>query len=172
MLDHELAISIPGRALPKGSMVCVGRRGRVAHVVIEDDKGKHKEKWRAAIALAVKRKWPADQHAGKGQALGAEVTCTLERPGYHYGTGRNAGKVKQRYFDALPIGHGTGDVDKLLRLVLDAIQDTDVLPEDCAVIEATTRKFYVDPDGASTHPSFPDRLGYAGVLIRLYPIGD
>lgn len=150
-------------------MKCIGRRGRVAHVVVEDDQGKRKEEWRKTIAGWVRKMWPADTI--KGQPLGAEVTCTLARPQMHYGTGRNAGRVKDRYLDAFPVGHDTGDVDKLLRLVLDAIQDTDVLPDDCAVVEATTRKFYVDPDGSSDHPNFPDRLGYPGVVIRLYPYG-
>lgn len=160
MLDHELVIVIPGRAAPKGSLKCVGGRGR--HQLVEDNK--RSKEWRDTIAGWVRRKWPADQHATKGQALAAEITFTLERPKAHYGTGRNAGKIKPAQVDALPVGHGTGDIDKLLRLVLDALQDTDVLPDDCAVVETLARKTYVG--GIA-----PDRLHYPGVVIRLYPYG-
>jgi Holliday junction resolvase RusA-like endonuclease len=164
MLDHELVIVIPGRPTPKGSMKCVGRRGRVAHVSLEDDKSGRGKEWRRTLAMWVRRRWPSDQHAAPGQPLGAEITFTLPRPKSHYGTGRNAGVVKQRFVNALPIGHSTGDVDKLLRMVLDALQDTDVMPDDCAVIEALTRKTYVDGPAL-----VPDGLSYAGVVIRLFP---
>lgn len=165
MLDHELSIVIPGRAAPKGSLKCVGGRGR--HQLVEDNS--NTKEWRQTVAGWVRRRWPADQRAIKGQPIGAEITFTLERPKSHYGTGRNARTVKPQYVHALPVSHATGDVDKLLRLVLDALQDAELLDDDCAVIEALTRKFYVDPDGASTHPFYVDRLGYPGVLIRLYP---
>lgn len=164
MLSRELAITIPGRAAPKGSMTCIGRRGRVAHVVIEDDKNGAKAAWRAAIALGIRRSWPTDQYAVPGQPLGAEITFTLERPKGHYGTGRNAGTVKPAYVDALPTGHQSGDVDKLLRLVLDALQDADLIDDDCAVIEATARKTYVDGPAL-----VPDTLDYPGVMVRLFP---
>lgn len=168
MLDHELYIVIPGRAAPKGSLKCVGGRGR--HQLVEDNA--RSKGWRETVAGWVRRKWPTEQRAAKGQPVGAEITFTLDRPKSHYGTGRNAGQIKSQHVDALPVGHGTGDVDKLLRLVLDALQDTDVLPDDCAVVEALARKAYVDPnavvDGAT---DIPDRLHYPGVVIRLYPYG-
>lgn len=164
MLDHELTIVIPGRAAPKGSMKCVGRRGRVAHVILESDQGGHVKRWRENVAMWVRRRWPSDQHAAKGQPIGAEITFTLQRPTNHYGTGRNAGKLKPTYAGAMPVGHNTGDVDKLLRNILDALQDTDTLPDDCAVVEATTRKTFVD---GPAH--VPDALDYPGVTIRLYP---
>jgi Holliday junction resolvase RusA-like endonuclease len=162
-LTRELVITIPGRATPKGSLKCVGRRGRVNHVLLEDDKSGAGKAWRNTIAGWVRRRWPADQYAAPRQPLGAEITLTLIRPASHYGTGRNAHTVKPSA-DLLPVGHSTGDVDKLLRNVLDALQDTDLLPDDCAVIEATARKTYVNgPAGV------PDRLEYPGVVIRLYP---
>lgn len=164
MLDHELTIVIPGRAAPKGSLKCVGRRGRVAHVILESDQGGHVARWRADVAMWVRRRWPSEQYAAPGQPVGAEITFTLDRPKSHYGTGRNAGKLKPAYAAALPVGHSTGDVDKLLRNVLDALQDTDLLPDDCAVVEATARKTYVDGPEL-----VPDGLHYAGAVIRLYP---
>lgn len=164
MLTHEIRAVIPGHPLTKGSMKCIGRRGRVAHVLIESDDNGAKARWREFIARETRRAWPTDRQAVKGQPVGAEITFTLARPKSHYGTGRNAGTVKPAYVDALPVGHDTGDVDKLLRLILDALQDSGVLPDDCAVVDTVARKRYVDaaPD--------PDVLGHPGVVIRLYPI--
>lgn len=166
MLDRELVITIPGHPAPKGSMKCVGARGKVKHTLVEDNK--RSQPWRDTIALWVRRRWPSDQYAVKGQPLAAEVTFTLPRPTYHYGTGRNAAVLKPAQVDAWPVGHSTGDVDKLLRLALDALQDTDVLPDDCAVVETTARKRFVHP---SPLPG-SDVLTYPGVVIRLYPMKD
>lgn len=160
MLDHELRIVIPGRAAPKGSLKCVGGRGR--HQLVEDNA--RAKGWRETVSGWVRRTWPADQRAAKGQPVGAEITFTLDRPKGHYGTGRNARTVKPTWIDALPTSHATGDVDKLLRLVLDALQDADLLHDDCAVVEVLARKTYVDGPAL-----VPDALGYPGVVIRLFP---
>jgi hypothetical protein len=165
VLTHEIRAVIPGHPLTKGSMKCIGRRGRVAHVLIESDDSGAKARWREFIATNTGRAWPAGQHAVKGQPLGAEITFTLDRPKSHYGTGRNAGKVKASYASAFPVGHDTGDIDKLLRLILDALQDAEVIPDDCAVVETLARKTYV-----SSAVEVPDALGHPGVVIRLYPL--
>lgn len=159
----EYVITIPGRPATKGSMKCIGRRGKVAHVLVEstDNSG-----WRGTVAGWLTRSGPSSRPI-PGQPLGVEVTFTLPRPAHHYGTGRNARQVKPRYVDAYPVGHNTGDVDKLLRLVLDAAQDAGVVPDDAAVCEVTTRKAYTlaDQDGPAL-----DRLPYPGVRLRLYAL--
>ena len=162
MLDRELTITIPGHPAPKGSLKCIGGRGGKGHVLIEDNA--RTKDWRTVVSYWCKRKWPADQAAGTGQPVGVEITFTLPRPKGHYGTGRNAHQLKDRYAGTLPVGHSTGDTDKLLRLILDALQDAEVLPDDCAVIETVARKTYVDGPEL-----VPDSLGYPGVLIRVYP---
>lgn len=159
-LTTELVISIPGHPAPKGSMKCVGRGGR--HQLVEDNK--RTKEWRTTIALWVKRRWPEDQHADPKQPLGAEITFTLPRPKAHYRTGANAHLLRDAAPEH-PVSHSAGDVDKLLRLALDALQDTDVLPDDCAVVEVTTRKSYPAHDEDAY-----DVLTYPGVVIRLYPV--
>jgi len=162
MLDHEITITIPGHPAPKGSLKCIGKgKGGRGHVLIEDNA--RTKDWRTLVAYWTKRRWPAGQKAGTGQAVGAEITFTLPRPKSHYGTGRNHTAVKP-LAPAYPTSHATGDVDKLLRLILDALQDAEILPDDSAVIETTARKTYVDGP-----PTVPDSLGYPGVRIRLYP---
>lgn len=160
MLDREVWISIPGHPKTKGSMKCVGRNG--SHQLVESHKS-------AGPWLKLLTHWLGKRLSGRpaaaGQALGVEATFTLERPAYHYGTGRNAGELKTRYADAEPVGHSTGDVDKLVRVVLDALQAGDVIPNDSAVVELTARKAYVD------HQARPgsDVKSIPGVVIRLYP---
>ena len=162
MLTTELVITIPGHPAPKGSLRCIGGRGGKGHVLIEDNK--NTSQWRSTVAGWITRRWPAHQNADPGQPLGAEVTFTLPRPRGHYGTGRNADLIKDSAPE-WPVSHATGDVDKLLRLILDALQDTPLVPDDCAILEVTARKTFV------YGPSHvPDSLNYPGVVVRLYPL--
>lgn len=158
VLTQELVISIPGHPAGKGSLKCVGRNGR--HQLVEDSS--RTKPWRDVVALWVRKSW--HQSADKGQPVGIEVTFSLPRPKGHYGTGSNAGNVKASAPDHAT-SHSTGDVDKLARLVLDAIQDTPVLPDDSAVVELVARKAYLE----DTAP-VDDVLHYPGVVIRLYPV--
>lgn len=163
MLTTEIRAVIPGRPAPKGSLKCIGGRGGRGHVLIEDND--RTKPWREKIAGWLKQKWPATQHADDGQACGAEVTVTLDRPKGHYGTGRNADQLKAtapRY----PVSHRTGDVDKHARLTLDALQDVGILPDDCIVVELNIRKAYVGC------PWTPDALGHPGVVIRVFPMRE
>lgn len=115
-------------------------------MVVEDNKAT--KPWRRDVARAAKRLPPA----GFGQAIGVEVTITLERPKTVTRTHPTASR-------------GGGDVDKLARTILDALQDAGTFPDDAVVVELTVRKSY--PDGP-----LPDALPYPGALIRVYPIGD
>lgn len=163
MLTTELYITIPGHPAPKGSLKCIGGKGGRGHVLIEDNA--RTKVWRSTVAGWITRAWPKDQNADKNQPLGADITFTLPRPRGHYGTGRNSDVLKTTA-PAYPISHQAGDVDKLLRLALDAIQDTPVLPDDCAVVEVHALKAYVTE---GTTPG-SDVLPYPGIVIRLYPL--
>lgn len=159
MLTQELILSIAGHPAPKGSLKCVGRGG--SHVLIEDNP--RTKTWRKIVSTHITRSWP--NHAAEhGQPVGVEVTFSMPRPKSHYGTGGNAGHVKLSAPDHA-VSHSVGDLDKLARLILDAIQDTHVLPDDSAVVELTARKAYLEDDTPD-----PDVLSYPGVVIRLYPL--
>lgn len=164
MLTAEIRIVIPGRPAPKGSLTCVGRPGG-RHQLIEDNK--RTKPWRNTIAAAIREQWPHDQHAAPYQPIGAEVTTSHERPAGHYGSGRNAQQLKADA-DPWPVTRTAGDLDKLARLVLDAIQDTDVLPDDAQVCELHSRKVYARPHDPIDTAA--DVLPCAGVVIRLYPL--
>ena len=161
MLTTGVRIVIPGDPAPKGSLKCIGGKGG-GHRLIEDNS--RTKPWRDKVADACRRK--LDRYkAAAGQPIGAEITFTLARPQGHTGTGRNAGVLKPSA-PAYPVSHSTGDVDKLLRLILDALQDAEVLPDDCAVVETTSRKRYTADESID-----PDVLAHPGVVVRLYPIG-
>lgn len=165
MLFEEIVISIPGEPYTKGSLRCIGARGKVKHQLVEQ-LGKDAETWRKTVAYWVRRSWMTHMSV-KGQPLGAEITLTVSRPRGHYGTGRNSDLVKPSA-PAYPVGHQTGDIDKLARMILDAVQDTHVLPDDCQIVDLTARKRYP----RTTAERWDDVLGYPGIVIRLYPIED
>lgn len=158
MIDREIVVTIAGNPKTKGSMKCVGQNGH--HQLVESHKSVGP--WRATV-LRVLRK--VKTHGVKGQPIVVEATSTLKRPAYHYGTGRNAGIIKDRYLIVQPVEHGTGDVDKLARVYLDVLQQAKVLHDDCQVVELTTRKVYVDSKR-------PDALTYPGMLLRVTPLED
>lgn len=164
MLKNEVALTVPGTPAPKGSMKCIGARGKVKHQLIEDNE--KTVPWRVHVAKCARLK--LHRHtADPRQAVGVEVTITLNRPSSHMGQGRNKHRVKPSA-PAYPTSHSHGDADKFLRLILDALQDATVLVDDAQVIETSCRKAYVDL--AETPGS--DVLPYPGAVIRLYPIGD
>lgn len=148
MLTEEWVLTIPGTPAPKGSLKCIGARGR--HQLIEDNP--ETKVWRSTIAGWATRALAAGKitPAVKGQPLGAEITTTLE-------------DLKKRRPYA--VTRSSYDVDKLLRLVLDALQDAKAIPDDAQIVEVVGRKTY--PNGP-----LPDALPWPGVRIRLYPIGD
>lgn len=162
MLTTGVRIVIPGDPAPKGSLKCIGGPKGKGHRLIEDNT--RTKPWRDKVADVCRRRLEK-YRAAAGQPVGAEITFTLARPASHMGAGRNAGVVKTSA-PAYPVSHSTGDVDKLLRLILDALQDADVLPDDCAVVETTSRKRYPEDESLD-----PDVLAHPGVVVRLYPIG-
>ena len=164
MLANEIRIAIPGHPKTKGSMKCIGRVGKRGHVLIEDHKTS--KPWLDTLTGWL-NKMLAGREAAAGQPLGVEASFSIDRPKSHYGTGKNARTMKDRFLNAYPVGHNTGDVDKLLRVVLDALQKADVIPDDCAVVECTTRKGYI-----TVGDPVDDFMPNPGVVVRLYPIKE
>lgn len=162
MIDTELVLTVYGHPAPKGSLKCVGTKGR--HRLVEDNP--HTSEWRAAIVLAAAHlDDPDNAHAQHHQAIGVELTSTFPRPASHYGTGRNAELLRPSAPTYPTAAYTTGDVDKLARLVLDALADAHVLDNDAQVVELTARKAY-----AGDH--MPDALDRPGLRARIYPIEE
>lgn len=94
------------------------------------------------------RHWIAEawREAGHGLIRGAvrvDVTAIFARPKGHYGTGRNAGKLKPSA-PKWPTTRTSFDRDNLDKLVLDALCDVQAIQDDSFVVEGIVRKIYID----------------------------
>lgn len=132
---HTIVYADPA---PKGSLKCIGRRGRRAHVLIDDNPRTDRFRARVSGALALADPLPA------ASPVIVDLLFTLPRPASHYRTGRHADQLRD---DAphWPVKRSSGDLDKLVRAVLDAMQDghNAVLPDDSQIIGIHTAKRYV-----------------------------
>lgn len=159
-IDREYVLAVYGAPAPKGSMKCIGGKGR--HQLV--DNSPRTKPWREKIAGAAR----ALTVSGLAGPLGVEVTFTVERPTSHYLTagGLNSEGKRRPYPARRSQGKG-GDIDKLARTVLDALEDSAVILDDAAVVELIARKTYVDGPGV-----LPDALTHPGARIRLYPLEE
>lgn len=173
MITQGWAFRVWGDPQPKGSMKCIGAVGKLKHQLVPDNKDS--DAWQAkvcGVAAALLKKGqlePADDH----QPVYVEVCASVERPASHYGTGRNRHSVKASS-PVWPTLFGTGDTDKLARLVLDALADAKVLVNDAQVRPLLSDKWYAGPNH---HPilSAPqiassDVLERPGVVVRIRPV--
>ena len=102
--------------------------------------------YRARISAALSLVHPdgPPRYAGP---CGVSIVYWLDRPAGHYRTGRNAHLLRD---DApiRPIGHTTGDADKIARCALDAVTDSprSARRRPCRRNSATSKR--ADPDGA------------------------
>ena len=70
-----------------------------------------------------------------------EVSFYLPRPKSHYGTGRNAGVLKE---SALRYPTGVPDIDKLCRSTLDVLKEGGAYHDDAQVVHLVASKVYVE----------------------------
>ena len=149
-----ITLTIPGTPVPQGSMTCVGRRG--FHQLIPSNRAALKP-WRDQIARA------ADQAAAAGhwwhdQPVHVTLRFTIVRPD----------TIPRRVRPWPHVARG-GDLDKLVRAVLDGLVQGHLLDDDSRVVILDASKAYPD-----THPS-PAAHGYSadpGVIVTVRPIGD
>lgn len=143
------SIKVYGTPVPKGSMECLGPRGKGGRHLVVDSRRKELEGpqgWQDKITAAG-RALLTKLGAPMNGAVTVSVTFTFERPK----------TVKQPY----PITRSSGDLDKLLRAVLDGLTASGVFADDSRVINAEPWKCYPDS------PGIPDRLDRPGALIRI-----
>lgn len=119
-LTREWTVNVPGRPIPKGSLRHIGR-GRLV------DQLPGLDAWRNAIATMVRSE--IHEQADPQQAIFVGLTFALERP-------------KTAVKRSLPSGGRSKDIDKLSRAVLDALQDSRLLPDDAQVTDLYAVKRY------------------------------
>ena len=138
-------IWIPGRPRTKGSLKVITPRGQRPRL-IEDHK--HSKPWRVRMTNAIRDADTsfAEPYAGP-VAVGA--TFVFERHG---------ATAKTLAYPTLNAGvNACGDLDKLLRNLLDALQDAAVIVDDAQVCSVGTSKSWG---------------GEAGVRLSVWTLGD
>jgi crossover junction endodeoxyribonuclease RusA len=133
-----ITIEVRGLPAPQGSKRHVGRG-----IMVESSKavGPWREAVRAEtqrVLLGTHSRWL------DGGPLAVEITFRLPRPGAHYGTGRNASKLKP----SAPIfPAGRPDLDKLTRAVLDGLTAGGAWRDDSQVVSLQACKLYGQQPG-------------------------
>ena len=105
-----------------------------------DEMSKRLGPWRAAIAEAIVE-WQRDPILSGPVAV--SLTFTMPRPKSHYGTGRNADRLKPNAPDW--VSTAVGDIDKLCRAVLDAITEAGAWRDDSQVALLSAYRLYGAP---------------------------
>lgn len=134
-----LTIDVLGTPAPQGSKKGFynPRLGRVQ--IVEDAKVKTKT-WRQDVLAAAVDAQPHDWAPIDGPVW-IEAVFYFDRPAAHFGTGRNAGTLKD---SAPPRPSVKPDIDKVLRATLDALADAGCYVNDSRVVSVTAEKRYVD----------------------------
>lgn len=151
-LGGRIAIRVYGVPIPQGSKR-VGRHGK--RPVILDNNDQVLAPWRAHVRATAED--VCRYHDIVTGPVRTWVRFTFTRPPSHFLTDGVRLRAGAPQFP----GHGCGDVDKLLRAVLDAITGV-AIHDDTQVVDVRARKFYA---GENEHA-----LDQAGVDIILEEI--
>ena len=127
-VNFLLTCIIPGTPQQQGSKRNVGGNRFI-------EANKNLAPWRADAIAYLQAEW-----RGRGpitEPVSLDVAFDFARPASHYGTGRNAGVLK----DSAPGGKATApDLDKLCRALGDALTQSGVLRDDALIVEWVARK--------------------------------
>lgn len=148
-MTQPITIVIYGQPAPQGSKRAFAVRGKggvpTGRVAVIESSHDRVKSWRQAVIDAAEAVRPDTPLAGP---LAAEITFFMPRPKGHYGSGRNAARLR----DSAPSRpHGKPDLSKLLRATEDALTDVALWGDDAQVVEyQTLAKAYADhrPPGA------------------------
>jgi crossover junction endodeoxyribonuclease RusA len=130
-----ITLEVHGEPAPQGSK-SVGRHGGVY------EKSRKVKPWRDAIVAAVLSQYGEPPFGSGAAPVSVLIRFYLPRPAGHYGTGRNAWKVKDgapRYPATRP------DIDKLARSTLDGLKQAGVYADDGQVVTLQVFKVYAPP---------------------------
>ena len=134
-----IAARVYGKPAPQGSKraYIVRAKGKRDRVAVTESSAAVKP-WREAVAAA----W-REAGAHLSGAVAVEARFYLDRPRGHYGTGRNADRLRPSaplYPTSAP------DLDKLVRSTLDGLTTANAYEDDARVVDLTTRKRYATPE--------------------------
>lgn len=134
-MSGPVCFFVPGVPQPGGSKRGIAvktKTGKIRAVVVED--AKHNAPWRAVVSLAASEHF-AEPLRG---AISFSFSFVMPRPKHHYGSGRNAERLKP---DAPHVHTIPPDVTKLIRSTEDALKGIAWL-DDCQVVSQAAGKMY------------------------------
>jgi crossover junction endodeoxyribonuclease RusA len=153
-----MRLEVVGIPVPQGSLtayVVGGKKpGSKPHANVVDARQKKLKPWRQIIvdaATEYMRAHPLD--CPMDGPLVLSVQFRFNRPASHYGTGRNADRLRPsapEWPDA--VRKGEGDLSKLVRAVEDALSDCKAIMDDSRFVRSYAEKVYVPrnrPPGAT-----------------------
>lgn len=132
-LTETVEFTVLGEPVPWG----VGRNPKTGDRFVPNRQARA----RGNVMDAFYRNVEARGFVSKNEPIRVEYRFFTARPGYHYGTGRNAGIVKDRYRGARPTGRP--DLDNCCKLVTDALTGVAWVDDD-QVVEVTASKDYTE----------------------------
>lgn len=137
-MTNIVTFRVHGIPIQQGSKNAYPSKGRRKVNVVES---KHHElqAWRRIIAAA----WSKAGRVHVAGPVAVTLRFFMPRPKSHFGTGRNAGKVKPSapYYAAVK-----PDIDKLERGVLDALTIAGAIEDDARVVSLDSQKPYANTD--------------------------
>lgn len=137
--DDSVEFTVLGEAKPQGSKKAIPKRyGRGVNLV--ESAGEPLKWWRYYVSLEAHQAMAGrDKFEG---AVGVSISFYFTRPASHFGTGKNAGKLKK----SSPVHHVVRpDIDKLTRAVLDSLTKR-VYRDDSCVVKLEVTKDYTGGD--------------------------
>lgn len=147
-------ITVYGTPGPQGS------KNRNAAGALYESSAKVKP-WRDAVkSVALDTLHHDDAWTALDGPVWVDIQFALRRPKHHFGTGKNAGRLKP---SAPHIPTGKPDLDKLVRSTQDALTDAGVLHDDSVVATLTAAKVYV---------LWGDALRTPGAVIKVWRWND
>ena len=135
---NEIFIPVIGIPAPQGSKRHVGHG-----IMIENSK--RVKPWRQDVKEAALIHYDGEVI---DQAVEIEIIFLFARPKSHYGTGKNANKLKQKAPEFVTSSQ-TGDIDKLCRSTLDGLSAKaggTVIKDDSLVVSLKAIKKYAKED--------------------------
>lgn len=128
-----ISFFVPGPVATQGSKRHVGRG-----IMVESCKSLMP--WRSTVKLLAAKAVREHPSWNMDGVFEATIVMYLQRPQSHYGTGKNAGKIKldaPRYVGTKPDG------EKVERAVYDALSKI-AMRDDCRIVKASWVKYYAN----------------------------
>jgi Holliday junction resolvase RusA-like endonuclease len=139
-MTEQIVCVVFGHPQGKGSKRAfpINRAGGSQSIVLVDS-NRNAKPWQTRVTETLRAKYDGPLLR---DAVAVELDFCFARPRSHYGTGRNAGRVR----DSAPLEMTKmPDVDKLCRLALDSLVGV-VIADDAQVVRLTARKRYSEPE--------------------------